>query len=50
MKRKNKLPLWAHLMAYGELLCQEDAPSPGKIRHSITPDLYIHLSVKFMLL
>ena len=33
-------------MAYGELLCHEDAPPPNKIRFYITPDPYMHSSVK----
>ena len=45
-KRESKSPLWAHLMAYGELLCHEDAPPPDEIRRSITPDPYMHSSVK----
>ena len=35
-------------MAYGELLCHEDAPPPDEIRCSITPGPYMHSSVKFL--
>ena len=42
-KRESKSPLWAHLMAYGEVLCRQDTPPHDEIRRSITPDILINI-------
>lgn len=35
-RRESKSPLWAHLMAFGELLCHEESPPPPETRSTHT--------------